>query len=120
MLGGWAALVEARSGAGVLARRAGGRAAHLVRLAGVGRSHALVCAVVVASALLADTVLGRFAEPDDVLASARTRFSAAHLVAVALLLALRLFLLLLAPGWVLYVLVRQVGCSAPRIHRLLK
>ncbi len=73
------------------------------------KRHAVVCAVVVASALLVDVVLGRYAEPRDVLAAALTHVNVTHLVVVALLLAVRLFLVLLAPGWVLYVLVAWVG-----------
>lgn len=75
--------------------------------------HAVVCAIVVASALLVDSVLGRYAEPRDVLAAALTHVSAAELATVALLFALRLFLLLLAPGWVLFVLARWAQQSRP-------
>lgn len=65
-----------------------------------------VCAGVVTAALLIEFSLGHYAESRDVLAAALTHFSAAHLAAVAFVLALRLFLLLLAPGWVLFVLLR--------------
>lgn len=74
----------------------------------------MVCAIVVTCAGLALLALGRYAEPHDVLAAALTHFNATQLVAVALLFALRLFLVLLAPGWVLYVAARWAIDSRQR------
>lgn len=73
------------------------------------KRHALACAVAVAAAAIATVVVGRFAEPRDVLAAALAHFDATELAAAALLLALRLFLVLLAPAWALFVLVLWIG-----------
>lgn len=81
------------------------------------KRHALACAVVVAAAAIATAVLGRYAEPRDALAAALTHFNATELVAVALLLALRLFLVLLAPAWALFVLVLWIGSRRRRARK---
>ena len=69
---------------------------------------ALSCILVIASAALIHLAATRLLATRDLLAAVLTRFDPLGVLAAFALLSTRLFLFLLAPGWVLYVLAAHL------------